>query len=145
MKPLDELAPGEELVDDPDELLWRQVNPDWVSGDGIPTSQAFKPATADENKPSFARASVHTAEQAYVWHTQSAGLRSIGTWGVTVSECTSAQLRVVDDSRAADAPATRSPAHAYADFRPMSKSERKAAAASLLTAALRRQQIYRPA
>ncbi|MDP9411694.1 MAG: hypothetical protein M3P70_14610 [Actinomycetota bacterium] len=144
MKPWADLIAGEMLVEEPDELLWRQVHPTWVE-DGIPTSQAFKPATADEDKPSVARSSVHTAEEAYRWHTETAERKSVGTWGVEVGECViEARLRVVDDSRAQDAPPTRSPAHAYLDFRSHTKGEVKLAGAALLAAALRRGQVYAP-
>lgn len=144
MRAWDELAAGEVLVQASDELLWRQVHPDWVTDDGVPTSQAFKPAQADVNKPSVARSQRQTAEDAYRWHTESAQLKSRGTWGVTAGECTAASLRVIDDSNAENAPAHRSPAHAYLDFRPHSKSERKIASASLLSSALRRGQVYPP-
>ncbi len=144
MKPWVALIPGEVLVEEPDELLWRQVHPTWVTEDGVPTSQAFKPATADEDKPSVARSSVHTAGEAYRWHTETAKRKSVVTWGVAVGECVQETLRVVDDSNAEDAPPTRSPAHAYLDFRSHMKGEVKLASAALLAAALRRGQIYAP-
>lgn len=144
MKALDPLLPGEVLVEDVAELLWRQVNPTWVSDAGVPTSQAFKPGTADEGKPSVARSSKQSAEEAHRWHTEVAKRPSAGTWAVAVGECTTADLRVVDDSAADGAPASRSPAHAYWDFRPLTKGELKKASAALLMAALRRGQVFRP-
>ena len=75
------------MLDDPEELLFRQVPPSWVD-DGEPTSQAFRPTKKDEGELSVALGSLTTPEGAYVHHTLVLKLQSAGTWAVTVAEAT---------------------------------------------------------
>jgi hypothetical protein len=60
---------AERRLDDADELLYRQVHPQWIV-DGEPSSQAFKPTRKDEGMLSIALGHKTTAEDAFLHHTQ---------------------------------------------------------------------------
>lgn len=112
------LVTGEALLDDEDELLWRQVNPQFVQ-DGVPTSQAFRLSTDDRGRLSTARASKQTAAGAYDFHTRVGGLASAGTWAVSLAEVTEAGSRAVDDTASESPPPSPvPPGHTYIDLRP---------------------------
>jgi hypothetical protein len=72
---------AERRLDDADELLYRQVHPQWIV-DGEPSSQAFKPTKKDEGMLSIALGSQTTAEDAFLHHTQVLKLASGGTWAL---------------------------------------------------------------
>lgn len=68
-----------------DSLFYRQVNPNWLAG-GVPSSQAFGPTPKDEDKLSVDDASKVSAEAAWRHFTEKLGLRSVGTWAVSLGE-----------------------------------------------------------
>jgi len=83
-------------LSDDEELLFRQVHPSFVR-DGRPSSQAFRPTAKDAGKLSVSRGSLTTPDRAFKLHTEGLGLRSAGTWAVSVGECREEGLNVLPD------------------------------------------------
>jgi hypothetical protein len=79
-----------------DELLHRQVHPNFLKGDGSLMSSAFKPTPKDVAKLSTTRDSLLDAEASYNWYTGSVG-ESSGTWSVTMAEATASEVEVIVD------------------------------------------------
>ncbi len=116
------LAAHEELLEEGAELLWRQVHP------------TFNPSREHKHCLSVARAAKVDAAEAYRRHTNR-GLRSGGTWAMTVREVLDVELRAVDDSAVPERPDE----HAYVDFRVVAaRRDRKIAAGVLADRAARR-------
>ena len=119
------LRDGESLLCEPGELLlWRQVNSNHISKDGIVDNLAFAevvdpvamrgtPAARDE--VSMSRSDRLSAAEAYDdWISR--GRPSHGTFGVSIEEVISAECRTVDDSARLD-PESDVPGHVYVDIR----------------------------
>ncbi len=126
---------GEESLDDPEELLYRQVHPSWVQ-DGVPSSQTFKPTKKDAGMLSVALGSKTSAEGAFNHHMQALERKSAGTWAVTVGEVTEAGLtshaQPLDDN----------PDHGFIDFRGRGRGEIERSAKVLLAKARDRGCLY---
>lgn len=119
------LVQGEEPVPRSEELLWRQVHPDWIH-DGRLTSQTFSKSTSDINGPSVVRESAMTAEDAYHFHTRDLQNASAGTWAVSVEEVMERDMRVVEDGGAPNVSGKKRPkGHAYLDGRHLSGGQLK--------------------
>lgn len=103
-------AQEDELLDDVDELLHRQVHPSFMQK-GRVSSQAFRPTPKDENQLSISRGSMTTAEEAY---TEEKELESVGVWSVTVGECQTVELKAFHQPVNEPIP---DPAHGFIDFR----------------------------
>jgi hypothetical protein len=103
-----------ELLTDEEEILFRQVIPEWIDT-GIPSSQAFTPTRKDLGQLSIARSSLTTAEAAYKHYTAVLNLASAGVWGITVGEATEVGLKCYD------APDNDVPAHGFIDFRTLGR------------------------
>ena len=125
----------EQLLTDPDELLYRQVHPSFVV-DGVPSSQAFAPTRKDEGQLSIARGSLTTAEAAYNHHTTELHLASAGTWAVTVGEASAAGLSSFDQHR------DDVPAHGFIDFRALAASKARSKASLLVARARARGRLH---
>jgi len=131
------LTEGEvQLETDSDELLWRQVHPEFAP-DGVLTSRGFRPGQHDDGCLSTVRSSVLTAAAAQAHH-EAVGLKTAGTWAVTPAESAQAGTRAVDDSTSPGLPTSAPPGHTYLDFRPLSKKGVKDASVALLLAAVAR-------
>lgn len=130
-------TPGSNRLTQPDEMLYRQVHPQWVR-DGELKPPAFTPGSGDDGLLSVSRSSLIGAEASWQRHTQIKGLSSAGVWGVTVTE---AERPCLAD------PTVEPPddAHAVIDFRGLSRGQREAVAKRLKTAAQRRGCLYAPA
>ena len=116
------LEPGEILLTDEDELVWRQVNPKFFDR-GQVTEQAFQPTSDDPRRLSCSRESLQSAEGAFK-HFTNDGYLSVGTFAVTVGEVTSAGSRAVDDSEVqTQSPPT--PGHTFLDYRALDRNERR--------------------
>lgn len=125
------LEEGEVLMSDPEEILWRQVNPAFVHG-GTITSQAFRPTPTDKGRLSVSRSSVETAEDAYKFFTQILRRSSAGSWSVSFSEVQGAGSRAIFDAEAVTAPPPPcSPGHSSVDYRPFGSSAIKRIGAEL--------------
>lgn len=128
----------EELVEDGDELQWREVNPQWVDR-RLVARDAFVGAGGFTEEVSTARASVVTAAVAHVHFVEVLGLQSIGTWAVTVAEVQLTGARVVDD---ADCDDVEIPGHSYIDLRGMTRSQKREARAQLAAFATSRGRCF---
>lgn len=138
--------PLQELITltDLDELLYRQVHPSWIR-DGRVTTQAFRPTKKDENRLSVSRASLTTAEGAYMLHTKGRMLASAGSWAVTVGECQSQSLKIISDPTASPPEPVADPAHCYVNFAELqSRGAIEAAGAVLTRRAADRGRLFGP-
>ncbi|WP_051731960.1 hypothetical protein [Kitasatospora phosalacinea] len=115
------LRPGEYILTDESEFLWRQINPAFIH-DGKVSKQAFTPTPKDTGELSTVRSSKVTAEQSHSHHTAILGLASVGVYSVQVSDVAEVQLRAVDDS-AVDDGDERPPGHAFVDFKTVTSSK----------------------
>jgi hypothetical protein len=130
-------------LSDDEELLFRQVHPAFVR-DGRPSSQAFRPTPKDEGKLSVARGSLTTAAAAYELYTAGMGLRSAGSWALSVAECREQTLQVLPDPLISPPEKIADPAHAVIDFTPYSKSQREAKGTRLARKAIERGRLHPP-
>lgn len=137
-----ELAEGESLIVNPDELALRQIT-EWMAPDGAILTHVFGPSTADQGMPSYSRDSVVDAQTARDWHNgRPNGSRSVGVWAVSVEEVIAAGRHVIDDSAAPTAPdAVRAPGHCYVDFRGLPKPDVKSIRYLLWQRAMERGEI----
>lgn len=137
-----ELKRCEVALDEGPEWLWRQVHPNFVSGDLV-SAEAFVGTPEARSEVSTVRSSVRTAEQAFVYHTTDLGLASAGSWAVSVDEVKATGSRAIDD---AECDGVETPGHSYVDMRGLEKSDRRIARASLAKRATDRgRQFKRPA
>jgi hypothetical protein len=133
------------VLDDDEELLFRQVHPNFLR-DGRPTGQAFRPTQKDAGKLSVARGVLTTAQRAYEHYTNARGLRSAGTWGITVAECKKEGLVARPDPLTSPPENVADPAHAIVDFTEVaSMSQREAKGARLARGAAGRGRLHPPA
>ncbi|MFJ4171081.1 hypothetical protein ACIPY3_16365 [Paenarthrobacter sp. NPDC089714] len=89
------MAEPDSLLRD-DELLHRQVHPNFLKGDGTLMSSAFKPTPKDESKLSTTRDDLLDAAASYAWYQDAVG-ESAGTWSVSNQEAASAEVEVIVD------------------------------------------------
>jgi hypothetical protein len=128
-------------------LFYRQVNPNWLA-EGVPSSQAFGPTPKDKGKLSVDDASKVSAEGSWRHFTETLGLRSVGTWAVSMGEVEEAgDLAVTASPKVvAEDPAKDNPAHCDVDFSQVSpKGQRKKKAQYLAMKATTRGCLYAPA
>jgi hypothetical protein len=128
-------------------LFYRQVNPAWLAN-GMPSSQAFGPTPKDEDKLSVDDAAKVSAEESWRHFTDQLGLRSVGTWAVSLAEVEEAgDLKVAaSPTLVAEDPAKSNPAHCHVDFSQVStKGQKKRKAQHLAIRATERGCLYQPA
>jgi hypothetical protein len=133
--PGDEGSPGETLLTDPAEVLYRQVHPNFIA-EGQPTAQAFRPFPRDEGEVSIARGALTTAAAAFAHYTEVLRFASAGTWAVTVGEAALHGLACYDQPR------DDTPAHGFIDFRMLKPANIRASSNLLLLDALARGRVY---
>jgi hypothetical protein len=131
---------GARLSEDADELLHRQVHPNFLQN-GRPSSQAFRPTPKDKGLLSVSQGSLATAEEAYLLYTENKGLKSAGVWSVTVGECRQLNLSAFHDP--VHEP-VQDLAHAVIDFRTCSKKELEKYSKTLAVLARARGRQYPP-
>jgi len=136
-----ELLELEQLVDDGEEVIYRQITIHMRDGNKIRTD-AFGPSTADKFMPSYARSSVTSAQDARDWHTRNAKSASTAVYGVSVGEAIASGRHVVDDSEVPLAAGeVRSPGHCFVDFRGLTKNEVRVLRTKLYFHAVARDEI----
>ncbi|POX67821.1 hypothetical protein C3481_06445 [Microbacterium sp. Ru50] len=136
-----ELLQGESIMSAVEERIYRQITDLMMDGDKIATT-AFGPATIDRDMPSFARASLTSAQQARDWHTNNASRPSLAVYAVTVGEVIEGGRHVIDDSAAPlEDGELRAPAHCFVDYRGLTRPARKALRAHLWLQATERGEI----
>jgi hypothetical protein len=129
-------------LNDHDELLFRQVNPNWIR-EGRVSSQAFRPMPKDGGLLSVDRASMTTAEASHRLFTEELRLASAGVWAITVAECAAQDLPVLEDPIAVSPQTTANPAHAVVSFASVSsKGQIEAKGQKLARCANERGRLY---
>lgn len=88
-----------ELQDE--ELLHRQVHPNFLKGDGTLMSSAFKPTPKDTAKLSTTRDMLLDAAASFDWYLGAVG-ESAGTWSVSNNEATAVNVEVILDGGSGD-------------------------------------------
>ena len=131
-----ELRDCEEVIADPDELQWRQVKAMHLD----PETYEVRGVAFQDNSRcvSTSRSSIVDAASAMATHL-ALGLRTEGTWAVSVAEVEAAGCRVVADNECDD---VEVPGHSYIDMRNLDKNARKIARAELATRATARRRQH---
>lgn len=128
--------------EDQDELLLRQVHPNFIREFRV-TSQAFLPTEKDDKKLSVNRSSMISAHEAFDLHTKGKNLKSIGVWGVTVEEVSMIDSLSIE-SDPVEVP-VQDKSHSLINFSKLSSESRIKATAKQLTAKARdRDCLYKP-
>jgi hypothetical protein len=130
-------------LSDEEEIVLRQVHPSFLR-DGRPSSQAWKPTKKDEGRLSVSRSSVSEPKAAFEHHTRAMQLASAGTWGVTVGECGTQELKVYPDPLPPTPLVPADPSHAFIDFTGLPNSRVEAKATKLGRYASERGALYLP-
>ena len=102
-------------INDADELLFRQVNPNWIR-EGRVSSQALRPTPKDSGLLSVDRGSMTTPEASFRLFTETLALASAGTWAVTVGECMSQGLTVLEAPLSSPPEPVANDAHAVVSY-----------------------------
>lgn len=123
-------------IDDPNEIQFRQVNPNWIQDDA-PSRQAFDPTKKDDGKLSLDRSGSTSAQKAHEDFT-ALGLRSEAVFGITPGECAEEPNAI----ECHESPLDNNPHHSHADFNGLSKSERKKKSFELRRYAVARGKLY---
>ncbi len=125
---------------DEDELLFRQVHPNFVV-DGQLSSQPFQPTEKDDNKLSVDRASLTNAASSHALYVAN-GFSSAGVYALSVKEFSSEALPCVSDPLPATAELQANAAHAFADYSSHKPSKQKTIAKRLKQKAIARGQKH---
>ena len=121
------LSHGEVILQDDDEIIFRQIRFNYLSAEGAIDSPVFQPRSEDEGKLSVHRASRVTAKEAADQFAEYHDEPSVGYARVKVRDIHSVGLRVIDDFGTGSVPK----GHAYIDFRIFNKSQAKKRAQQL--------------
>lgn len=135
-----------ELLENLDEELYRQVHPNLIGDDGLPSSGAFTPSSNDAGELSVARSALTTPQDAYELHTTGYNLESAGTWAVTAREVIDAGRSSFADPLEGDEATGQpsDPAHAFIDFRGLGRNPARRVALALKGFANARSSRYLP-
>jgi hypothetical protein len=128
--------------EDEDELLLRQVHPNFITEHRV-TSQAFLPTPKDDKKLSVNRNTMITPIESYEHHTVKKKLQSGGVWGVSVGEVSHYDSLSIESDPISDPVDDQS--HCLINFSKLSSESRiKAMAKQLAAKARDRGCIYKP-
>ena len=127
---------------DPNEILFRQVHPNLFDGDE-PASSAFMPNASDEGQLSVDREAVTTVQASYELYVRN-GLKSGGTYGVTVGEFGTEELLCYPDPLEASSGLKANPAHSRVDYSTMGTSKRRTVAKRVKSSAVSRGVLHKP-
>lgn len=129
-----------DTLPDDDELLFRQVHPNFVV-DGQLSSQPFQPTDKDANKLSVDRSSLTDAASSHALYVAN-GFASAGVYALSVGEFGKETLPCVSDPLPATEVSQANPAHAVADYSAHSSSKQKTIAKRLKQKAIERGQKH---
>lgn len=136
-----QLAEGETLVTEADELIYRQITKHLKDPSGAIATHAFTGESGKGN-PSYARSSVVTAQASRDWHTENTKSSSEGVWALSVCEVVATKRWVIDDTGAPLAPGElRSPGHCFVDIDGLDRVALKSLRTLLWKAATERGEI----
>lgn len=131
------------------DLFFRQVHPSHCAGD-LPTSQAFLPTPKDKDQLSVDDACKVTSEKSWFFFTKILGLKSGGTWAVSLEEIQEEieneiiELYSSPEVNESD-PSKSNPAHCSLDFSNLSsKGKRRRKAQQLAIKASARGCCFKP-
>ncbi len=140
---LPDLEPCEELIEDEDEIYFRQVNPKYFDGVEV-SAQAFDTSSKDAGKLSGARSSEQTAEGAYNDRIAMGG-PTLGTWGVDARDVWAELSRLVDDSSCPPPDERGWPqGHCYLDQRMPDRPHRRQMRINLARVATQKGRLHPP-
>ncbi len=133
-------------ISNSDELLFRQVYPNWLEDNGQPSSQAFYPwRDVDDGCLSVDRATVTTANAAFLLFTtpkpDGFETASAGVWGLKVCEL-ELLMSAWEDPIDATSDTPANPAHAIVEFGQLEKKQWKRLGRMLKGRALERGRIF---
>lgn len=123
------------------EILLRQVHPDFIDADGIPATDRFRPYPGDNNKMSVDMLSKTTSQESHSRYT-SLGRKSGGVFGLSVGEFANEEIKCFEDP--IEESGRENPAHAFADYSQHDLSKQKLISKRLHRLALARGILYRP-
>lgn len=123
-------------LDDHEELLFRQVHPNFVV-DGQLSSQPFQPTDKDADKLSVDRSSLTDAAASHALFVEN-GFSSVAVYALSVKEFSDQDLPCVSDPLPSAEKLKANPAHAYADYSGHGASKQKAIAKRLKQKAIGR-------
>lgn len=127
-------------LSDGDEVLFRQVHPNFMQGD-LPSSQSFMPTSKDNNMLSVDRSSLTTAKESCELF-RGNGFDSGAVYGVTVGEFREQGIPCIGEPLDATDGQAANPAHAFADYTAHAPSLQKTKAKRLKQKALLRGRLY---
>ena len=136
------LEPCEHLLDNGDELWFRQAKRHWVD-EGRVDIHIFRTGSIDQGKLSGVRALTLSPEDAYKEHEKTKPGDSVGTWAVSVGEAKTIGLRCIDDSACPSEPPPPT-GHTYIDFRDIPKPDVRELREKLVLVANQRGCLYKP-
>jgi hypothetical protein len=140
------LEKGEELLDSPDELVFRHCAPgNFDEVTGKPTAMIFRATDRDAGKLSGARQSKTTAQKASEHRTKVLNMASRGTWAVSVAQIETAGSRAVDDSALLPIDPEPAPGHTYFDVRHQTTSRERDKFRSMMLIAANKRGRQHPA
>ena len=127
-------------------LFFRQVNPNHWDGH-TPNSQAFVPFPKDKDQLSVDDSSLVSPEGAWTHFTTALGLKSAGTWAISLGEINEAGNLFVESSPVEneEEPQKDNPAHCHVDFSEVSsKGQKRRKAQTLAMYASERGCLFQP-
>lgn len=136
-----------EMIDEPDEVLYRQIDPSWLDDEGVPSSQAFYPwRSIDDGCLSTDRSSITSPAESHALATalppRGFGLDSVGVWGLSVQEVIDSCLSAWSDPVVGTPEKPENPAHALVEFGGMSQKKWKSVGRVLKLRALARGRLH---
>lgn len=123
-------------LDDENELLFRQVHPNFIV-DGQLSSAPFRPTPKDGDKLSVDRSAIATAAESHALYTSN-GFSSVAVYALNVKEFQDEAVRCVADPVPASEQQAANPAHAYADYSGHGSAKQKTIAQRLKIKAVAR-------
>lgn len=126
-----------------EEILFRQIHPNYMSEVGEPSSDRFRPSETDLGRLSLDRSSLTSAASSHSLYISS-GRKSAAVFGVSVAEFAQESIACLADPQEANPPHPKNAAHALADFTPHESKSHKLIAKRLVRLAIARGQIHPP-
>lgn len=113
-----------------DLVLYRHVQPNWLTDEGEPSSQAFWPwREIDNGCLSVDRGNMATAAESHNLRTASKptgfGVESAGVWGLSIGEVASVGLKSCADPVEKNGDQPANPAHAVIEFGDLVRKKRE--------------------
>lgn len=128
------------LITDATQMMYRQMHPNWIVNSRV-SSMAFRPSAKDNKKLSVRTSAKTTAEGAYKFQVETLGLKSLGSWGISIEEVFKIEMKCFE-SPITTVP--QDPSHCHIDFAGLSNRETQDKADKLANYARARGALYTP-